>query len=157
MWCYEVILPDYSVIAVLHIGHGVALKGYDNLWRIVRQQGTLTLTAPGSASRTASLYIATTSSFGRVGRIFLGEDRFGGYLVEGNGWRGSRIRRAADNVRVANLFSEGDPATIYHMTPAQPRPELPLEVALLAAYFLTDRDIRHGSWVPRPGGDNTLS
>jgi len=149
---FEAITAEGDVLATFHMGQGIVIKGQSEMWRVLKQPNIESLMQPGmsTANAAASIFKGTTNLFGRVCRITVGVDRLGGYVLEGNGWRGSRIRRATDGVRVANLYAEGDPPEIFHLDPARAKPEIPMAVAYLVLYFLLEREIRHGSWISRP-------
>jgi hypothetical protein len=149
---YEAVTDNGTVIARFYLGLGIEVPGQNELWRILKQPKMESLVPPGrSASDPASnLFKGSTNLFGRVCRITQGQDRLGGYILEGNGWRGSRIRRVNDGVRVANVYAEGDPPEIFHVDPARSVPEIPLTSVFLIIHFLLEREIRHGSEVKRP-------
>ena len=149
---YEAYLPDGTLVATFYIGHGIEIKGQSDLWRVMKQPNIESLMPPGGTAGDAvvSIFRGTTSLFGKVCRVTLGGDRLGGYVLEGNGWRGSRIRRMTDGVRLANIYAEGDPPEVFHLDPARTTAEIPLTAAYIVIYFLLEREIRHNSMVSRP-------
>jgi len=150
---YEAATDDGLIIATFHLGEGIQLTGHPAMWRVLKQPQIESLMQPvgtAGSNAVANIFRGTTGLFGRVCRITLGTDRMGGYVLEGNGWRGSRIRRVHDGVRLANVYAEGDPPEIFHVDPARTTPEVPMEVALIVIFFLLERELRHGANVRRP-------
>ena len=148
---------DGTVLATFHLGEGIQIKGHTDMWRVLKQPQIESLMQPANTGSTsnavANIFRGTTGLFGRVCRITLGSDRLGGYVLEGNGWRGSRIRRVGDGVRLANLYAEGDPPEVFHIDPARSKPEVPMEVALIVIFFLLEREVRHGAHIRRPSSE----
>ena len=149
---YEAYLADGTLVATFYIGQGIQIKGQSDMWRVMKQPNIESLMPPGGSANdaAANIFKGTTSLFGKVCRVTVGGDRLGGYVLEGNGWRGSRIRRVSDGVRIANLYAEGDPPDVFHLDPARSQAEIPLTAAYIVVYFLLEREIRHNSMVSRP-------
>ena len=155
LWYYAVTWPDGTLVASLHLGEGIVLAGDSQPWRVMRRDRTRTLLRPTSqgAEAVASYYPGGSGVTGDFSRITDGASREGGFDIYGRGWRGGVIVRRDTKERSVLLRGDGDPPDIYYMEPIPKASSQPsLASALLLAYVLTEREVREGSWIKRPGG-----
>jgi hypothetical protein len=140
-WYYEVILDDGEVVATLHLDEGVTIVGYDALLRVTTRDRVTTLWKPGGSGHdaVATYFVGNAGLFSTVRRVTLGDRRAGGYVLDGNGWRGSWLLDAASHERMMTFVAQGDPAVRYCVTPSAGR-SLPLAVAVLTSYILMERE-----------------
>jgi len=155
LWYYAATWPDGTLIASLHLGEGIVLAGESQPWRVMRRDRTRTLLrpTPQGVEAVASYYPGGSGVTGDFSRITDGASREGGFDIYGRGWRGGVIVRRDTKERSVLLRGDGDPPDIYYMEPIPKASSQPsLASALLLAYVLTEREVREGSWIKRPGG-----
>ena len=155
LWYYVATWPDGSLAASLHLGEGIVPLGETRPWRVMRRDRTRTLLQPTvqGAQTIASYYPGGSGVDGEFYRITEGESRLNGFDILGRGWRGGVGVRRDTKERCLLLRGDGDPPDVYYIEPlpratAQPS----LAAALLLAYVLTEREVREGNWIKRPGG-----
>ena len=154
LWYYVASWPDGSLAASLHLGEGIVPAGETQPWRIMRRDRTRTLLRPATQGTEAAATYGPGGSGagGEFARIHDGEEKRGGFDVLGRGWRGGVVVARDGKERTLLLRGDGDPPDVYYMEPlprvaAQPS----VAAALLLAYVLTEREVREGSWIKRPG------
>ncbi len=154
LWYYLATWPDGSLAASLHLGEGIAPAGETRPWTIMRRDRTRTLLqpVPGGTLTAASYYPGGSGVTGEFFRLTDGDARLGGFDILGRGWRGGVGLRRGTKERCLLLRGDGDPPDVYYIDPlpratAQPS----VAAALLLAYVLTEREVREGNWIKRPG------
>lgn len=155
LWYYAATWPDGTLVASLHLGEGIVMAGDTLPWRVMRRDRTRTLlrATPSGIEAVASYYPGGSGVTGDFSRITDGASREGGFDIYGRGWRGGVIVRRDTKERSVLLRGDGDPPDIYYMEPIPKASSQPsLASALLLAYVLTEREVREGSWIKRPGG-----
>ena len=155
LWYYAATWPDGTLVASLHLGEGIVLAGDSQPWRVMRRDRTRTLLrpTPQGAEAVASYYPGGSGVTGDFSRITDGASREGGFDIYGRGWRGGVVVRRDTKERSVLLRGDGDPPDIYYMEPIPKASSQPsLASVLLLAYVLTEREVREGSWIKRPGG-----
>ena len=155
LWYYVATWPDGTLAASLHLGEGIVPAGETKPWTVMRRDRTRTLLQPGPSGSVsaASYYPGGSGVTGEFFRLTEGASRLDGFDILGNGWRGGVGLTQATKRRCLLLRGDGDPPDVYYIEPLPRAPALPsLAAALLLAYVLTEREVREGNWIKRPGG-----
>jgi len=150
LWYYEARTLTGELVASIHLDEGIVIPGHAGLWRVTQRDGVYTLNAPSTGVTVSSYFVGNAGLFNPVRRLTIADDRSGGFEIGGNGWRGGWVTDADTASRVLKLTGDGDPPNVYHVGPVKNAPPVPLSAVLLLSYVLTEREVRTGSWIPRP-------